>query len=1141
MKRSSTVLLLFTLIFLPAVLRGAIPASERQALIAFYASTGGDSWTVNTGWKTEPLDADGFALPGTENTWYGVTTDSSNSMVTALILASNNLVGSLPAGIGDLPNLTILNVRGNRLSGSLPAELWTLTNLTVLQLYQNEFSGTLAAEIGDLTNLTALNLYANQLTGSLPSSLGNLVNLQTLSLYSNQLSGEIPVELGNLVNLTTLDLHSNQLSGSIPSSLGGLSALRDLFLHSNALTGSLPTELGNLTSLRKLYLRYNQLTGSIPASFGGLAYLQEFVAGNNLLSGSIPTELGGLAALTTLDLRFNELEGSIPASFSGLSSIRTLYLQFNNLTGSLPVELGGLTTLTDLRLQSNQLTGTIPAELGNLTNLVWLYIHLNQLSGAIPTTLANLTKLGYLHLYSNQLTGSIPPELGTLSQLVDLTINSNALEGSIPAELGNLTRLQIFNIYGNKLSGAIPASLTNLTALVPASTNLGYNALYSSDGTLTAFLNAADPDWASTQTVAPSSVTATSVDGAGILISWSPIAFSGYTGYYQVFVSETAGGPYTAAGQTANKTTSSLQLTGFTPGRTYYFVVRTHTDAHAANANALDSLDSAEASATAWTQVNVRITGTILAGESPLAGVVLSGLAGDPMTNALGVYDVTASAGWSGMVTPTLAGYTFTPASRTYASVTEDQLNQDYAAALVPATITVTSPNGGEAWTAGTSHAVTWTSTGLADSVTIDLYKGGVYSKTLGTAAATAGTFAWTIASNETAGTDYRVLVWQGSVSDDSDADFTVTAAVRVDFNKDGREDLLWRYYGTGGRNRAWLLGATGGTALLLAGPDPELQAGATAGGIAGSAERIAGMMGASRSGKLIVADPRDAVDPRRWREGRKSGAEGRKGTEGSDPEMSALPLSAGVSDPGLAAAVCAADPAMTIQATALLGGGDIPAVSDMTWQIVGTGDFNNDGSVDVLWRYNGAGGKVRVWYMSGTTLLSGADITSVSDLSWQVAGTGDFNKDGHVDILWRYNGTGGQVRVWYMNGISIIGGANLCAVPDLNWQVGGTGDFNKDGSVDILWRYNGTGGRNRVWYMNGVSIIGGADLLAVSDLNWQIGGVADYSGDGNVDVVWRYAGAAGYVYVWDLNGIAWTQTEKLAAATDQNWKIVSR
>ena len=178
---------------------------------------------------------------------------------------------------------------------------------------------------------------------------------------------------------------------------------------------------------------------------------------------------------------------------------------------------------------------------------------------------------------------------------------------------------------------------------------------------------------------------------------------------------------------------------------------------------------------------------------------------------------------------------------------------------------------------------------------------------------------------------------------------------------------------------------------------------------------------------------------------------------------------------------------------------------------------------------------------MNGTALLSGADLTAVTDLNWQIAGTGDFNKDGNVDILWRYNGTGGRVRVWYMNGIGIIGGADLSAVPDLNWQVGGTGDFDKDGNVDILWRYNGAGGRNRVWYMNGIAIRSGADLLAVSDLNWQIGGVADYSGDGNVDVIWRYNGSGGSVYVWRLSGSAFLGTDRLTAVTDLNWKIVSR
>ena len=52
-----------------------ITTSQRQALIAFYNATGGDTWTNNSGWKTEPLYPDGFAMPGTEGTWYGVAVD----------------------------------------------------------------------------------------------------------------------------------------------------------------------------------------------------------------------------------------------------------------------------------------------------------------------------------------------------------------------------------------------------------------------------------------------------------------------------------------------------------------------------------------------------------------------------------------------------------------------------------------------------------------------------------------------------------------------------------------------------------------------------------------------------------------------------------------------------------------------------------------------------------------------------------------------------------------------------------------------------------------------------------------------------------------------------------------------------------
>ena len=103
---------------------------------------------------------------------------------------------------------------------------------------------------------------------------------------------------------------------------------------------------------------------------------------------------------------------------------------------------------------------------------------------------------------------------------------------------------------------------------------------------------------------------------------------------------------------------------------------------------------------------------------------------------------------------------------------------------------------------------------------------------------------------------------------------------------------------------------------------------------------------------------------------------------------------------------------------------------------------------------------------MNGTNWTGSADLSAVADLNWQIVGTGDFNRDGNVDILWRYNGPGGYNVIWYMNGTNWAGTVDLSGVSDLNWQIVGTGDFNLDGDVDILWRYNGTGGYNHVWYM---------------------------------------------------------------------------
>ena len=61
-----------------------IQTQQRQALIAFYNATGGDGWTYMTGWKDGDLYPDGFALPGTEAGWYGLTGDSGAQQVTPI-------------------------------------------------------------------------------------------------------------------------------------------------------------------------------------------------------------------------------------------------------------------------------------------------------------------------------------------------------------------------------------------------------------------------------------------------------------------------------------------------------------------------------------------------------------------------------------------------------------------------------------------------------------------------------------------------------------------------------------------------------------------------------------------------------------------------------------------------------------------------------------------------------------------------------------------------------------------------------------------------------------------------------------------------------------------------------------------------
>jgi hypothetical protein len=76
------------------------------------------------------------------------------------------------------------------------------------------------------------------------------------------------------------------------------------------------------------------------------------------------------------------------------------------------------------------------------------------------------------------------------------------------------------------------------------------------------------------------------------------------------------------------------------------------------------------------------------------------------------------------------------------------------------------------------------------------------------------------------------------------------------------------------------------------------------------------------------------------------------------------------------------------------------------------------------------------------------------------------------------------------MNGTTFLGESVFSSVTDTAWKIGGTGDFNGDGSTDILWRYYGAGpfqGLNDIWYMNGTTLLGEDVFSSVPDTTWRI------------------------------------------------------
>jgi uncharacterized delta-60 repeat protein len=205
--------------------------------------------------------------------------------------------------------------------------------------------------------------------------------------------------------------------------------------------------------------------------------------------------------------------------------------------------------------------------------------------------------------------------------------------------------------------------------------------------------------------------------------------------------------------------------------------------------------------------------------------------------------------------------------------------------------------------------------------------------------------------------------------------------------------------------------------------------------------------------------------------------------------------------------------------------------------------DYNHDGIAGWIWKgiSNGNETASQNWQLTFPLYSPNWGVPNrfyhpvfPDQLNWEIMTSGDFNKDGDADILWRNTSTA-QWKIWQMqNGARVAQTTPPDFDPAHEWVVIGAGDTDKDGDDDVILN-NTVTGEVLVWEMQDHAI---ANTHAVgTKAGYTLNRIGDFNKDGDVDLLFREVGADVLV-TWEIENNAFV-IERALANTGTNYNPV--